>query len=211
MKIKVAARSSKLSQAQVKEVQQALPHLELIPTLVATYGDLDKKTSLRSLNKTDFFTKEVDELVLNTTCDIAIHSAKDLPEPINPLLTIIAITKGVDPSDVLVLRPHESLPNNALIATSSERREEAVKKIKSDVRFVDVRGTIEERLEKLYQGHYDGVVIAEAALIRLNLTHLNRIRLKDSTTPLQGQLAIIALKDNLEMSALFSPLDVRRI
>lgn len=212
--IDVGARSSPLSQAQVQEVQRELqkhhPGIVLKPILVSTTGDQDHSISLRTLGRTDFFTKEVDALLLAGQCRIAIHSAKDLPEPIPDGLRVIAITQGVDSADVLVLRPQENfaaLRSGALIATSSERREEAVRQLRGDLKFIDIRGTIGERLAKLDNGEADGVVVAEAALIRLGLTHLNRIRLPGSTSPLQGQLAILSRDHDTEMVGLFSCLN----
>lgn len=213
-KIIVGARQSPLSQAQVKEIHSELrkhyPKVEFDVKLVATYGDKDKTTSLRTLDKTDFFTREVDALVLNGTCRIGIHSAKDLPEPLTEGLLLIALTLGVDSSDALVLRKQGDLKAGAIVATSSERREEAVRKLHAGIKFVDIRGTIGERLEKLSSGQVDGVVIAEAALIRLGLTHMNRISLPGPTVPHQGQLAITARADDREMHALFACLDTRR-
>lgn len=168
--------------------------VELLPTFVETYGDLDRKTSLRMLGKTDFFTREVDEQVLSGHCDLAVHSAKDLPDELPEHLSLIAMTKGLDSRDALVLRQGdtlEALSSNAVIATSSERRAEAVGLLRQDFRFMDLRGTIEERLHLLDTGQADGVVVAEAALIRLRLTHLNRIYLPGSTVEGQGQLAVV--------------------
>lgn len=207
----VAARNSPLSRAQVFEVEKELqlffPSLKLEPIFVETTGDLDLKTSLRDRDKTDFFTKEVDELVERGFCRISIHSAKDLPEKIPDTLCVVAITKGVDPSDSLVIREGEtlfSLPVGALIATSSKRREENVKMLRSDFRFMDLRGKIHERLKYLNSKAADGVVVAEAAIIRLKLTHLNRIRIPGMTAPLQGKLAILARKEDKEMQEVFA-------
>lgn len=217
MEIVVAARSSPLSKVQYQEVYEELllasPHIVFKPIFIKTYGDLDRTTSLRSLVKTNFFTKDLDELLLAGKCRIAIHSAKDLPEPIPNGISLIALTKGVDSSDSLVLREGESLqslPAKAVIATSSAHREEAVKQLKEGFCFVDLRGTIEERLAKLQDGSADGVVVAEAALIRLKLAHLNRVTLPGETTPLQGQLAILAQSFDHEMAELFAPLDSRK-
>lgn len=214
MKISVVARSSPLSQVQANEVLQMLPsHIHFETHFISSTGDLDLKTSLRTLDKTDFFTREIDALVLNGKCRIAIHSAKDLPESNPDGLTIIAITRGIDPSDSLVMREFDSfetLKPGSIIATSSIRREEIVKTLRSDLAFRDLRGTIQKRLELLDHGDADGIVVAEAALLRLNLAHLNRIRLPGETTPLQGQLAILAKLDDEEMHALFSPLDSRK-
>jgi porphobilinogen deaminase len=103
----------------------------------------------------------------------------------------------------------ENLPNGSIIATSSDRREAIVRQLRSNLHFQDIRGTIGQRLEKLNQGHIDGVVIAEAALIRLGLTHLNRFTLPGETVKYQGQLAIMARDDDLEMFNLFACLDSR--
>lgn len=211
-----AARKSPLSQAQFAEVQRELaiyhPQILLHPYFVETTGDIDKRTSLRGLRKTDFFTKEIDNLLLEGKCLAAIHSAKDLPEPMPSGLAIAALTKGVDASDALVLRPGESLaslPSGARIATSSERREAAVSSLRQDLCYIDLRGTIGDRLAKLESGEADGVVVAEAALIRLGLTHLNRIALPGETTPLQGQLAIVVRANDSFLLELFKCLDSR--
>src|SRR5690348_2176382 len=102
VRISVGARDSKLSQAQVDEVLLALrsvfPNVTFEPIWQKTIGDIDLKTSLQDLDKTDFFTKEIDEMVLQKKCRIGIHSAKDLPDPLPLGLSIVAITKGVDPS-----------------------------------------------------------------------------------------------------------------
>jgi hydroxymethylbilane synthase len=188
-KITIAARNSKLSHAQVWEVFFALSvkhHVSFVPTWV-------------------------DALVLEKKCRIAVHSAKDLPDPIPQGLKIIAITKGEDPSDALVLRANETLSTlkpGARIGTSCVRREEMVQALKSDLTCVDIRGTIEERLAKLDRFEVDGVVMAEAALIRLQLNP-NRLPLQGDTAPLQGQLAILAREEDIEMQELFAVLDIR--
>lgn len=216
IEIKVGARSSNLSKAQVAEVlaliRQIHPQVSFEPVFALSSGDKDKATSLRTLGKTDFFTKEIDEMLLNGEVRAAIHSAKDLPDPLRKGLLMIALTRGVDPSDSLVLRAGDSLETlkkGAVIATSSERREQECLKLKSDFTFIDLRGTIEERLKKLERNEADGVVVAEAALIRLKLTHLNRVRLPGDTAEGQGRLAILAREGDLEMEQLFSPLHFR--
>lgn len=214
--ITVGARTSPLSRAQIeeirKEIQQFHPHVEFEVRHVTTIGDRDQKTSLRTLDKTDFFTREIDEMLLKGECRIGIHSAKDLPAPLSNGLALICLTKGVDSSDSLVLRQGETLKtlrSGAVIATSSERREECVRQLRRDLSFADLRGTIEKRLSKLETGEADGVVVAEAALIRLGLTHLNRITLPGTTAEGQGQLAVVARLEDQEMKSLFSCLDVR--
>lgn len=213
-KINVAARSSALSKAQVSEVEGELrafhPHVIFSPEWIQTHGDQDRSTSLRSLPKSDFFTREVDAKVLAGACRVAVHSAKDLPEILPMGLKLVALTRGVDPRDALVFRKGqalETLPRDARIGTSSARRDELLRSMRPDLICTDVRGTIEERLKLIDQGVIDGLVVAEAALIRLGLTHLPRLILEGETAPLQGRLAILAREDDEEMDALFACLD----
>ncbi len=182
----IGARSSPLSRAQVDEIRKEF-HLEFDVVWVETTGDKDQATSLRMMEKTDFFTRELDEMMLEGKIDAAIHSAKDLPDPLPRGLKIAALSIGVDPRDSLVIKRERV----EYVATSSARREEAVKNLFPNCRFVDLRGNIQERLEK----DVDGVVVAEAALIRLKLTHLKRIFLSGETAPNQGKLAIVTRED----------------
>jgi hydroxymethylbilane synthase len=212
----VGARSSPLSRVQCDEVLQELrqyhPDVAFCPVWVVTTGDNNLKTSLKTLDKTDFFTKEIDELQLTGTCRIGIHSAKDLPDPLPKGLKLVALTRGVDPSDSLVLQNGstvETLPPNAKIGTSSARREQNIHDLRSDLVCVDIRGPIQTRLDLLDRGIVQGLVMAEAALIRLKLNHRTRIVLPGDRAPLQGQLAVIALEADTEMAQLFHCIDVR--
>lgn len=212
--ITVAARGSLLSRKQVEEVYAELrcfhPDVMFELLFVDTLGDGDQQISLRSLEKTDFFTREIDALLLKSSCRAAIHSAKDLPEPLPQGLMIAAVTKGVDPSDVLVFRAGghlDTLPSPAKIGSSSARRDAAVRKIVPHALYLDLRGTIESRLAQLDAYKYDAIVMAEAALIRLGLCHRSRFRLPGSSAPLQGKLSVVIRETDWEMKQLFACLD----
>lgn len=210
MKVLCGARSSMLSRKQFEEVQCALqalhPHIVLEPIWAQSPGDRDHAVSLRTVNKTDFFTKDLDDLLLAGQIRVAVHSAKDLPHPLPEGLIVAAITCGIDPRDSLVMREKESwqsLPKGAKIGVSSDRRERLVLSLRSDFSFVDLRGTIEMRLAKLTNKEIDGLVMAEAALIRLGWTHWNRCIFEEKTAPLQGKLAVVCRIEDEEMQQLF--------
>ncbi len=173
--------------------------MELDLIWVETVGDRDKKTSLRFLEKTDFFTRELDQMVLAGTIEMAIHSAKDLPDPLPQGLSLWVLTAGLDPRDSLVFRRGFAFPEDGLVATSSSRREGVVRSLYPKAHFVDLRGTIGERLALLEKGVVDGVVVAEAALIRLQLTHLHRQVLPGETALHQGRLALIGKTENRDL------------
>jgi len=218
LSIEVAARSSLLSRAQVDEVLQEIrahhPQLSFQTHWVETQGDRDLATSLRFLDKTDFFTREVDTLVRARQCRLSIHSAKDLPGQLPEGLHLIALTRGLDSRDALVLREGETLshlPQGARIGTSSVRREKAIHALCADFLCTDVRGTIEKRLALLDNGALDGLIVAEAALLRLGLQRRNRVMLPGESAPLQGRLAILAREEDEEMKRLFAPIDTRAL
>jgi hydroxymethylbilane synthase len=213
--VTVASRGSLLARAQVEEVLLELqivhPDVYFQMTYVNTTGDLDLTTSLRSLEKTDFFTKEIEEMQLQGQCRLSIHSAKDLPASLQTGLVVVALTRGVNPADALVLPQGKTvadLPEGARIGTSSLRREAVIKEMRADFVCCDIRGTIESRLEQLDRGDFDGVVVAEAALLRLKVKR-PRLLFPGQSAPLQGQLAIVALEDDEECKQLFKCIDVR--
>lgn len=217
MKITIACRASLLSKAQAHEVEEEIriffPSLQFVPTFLFSKGDLDLTSSLRDLEKTDFFTKEIDALVLSQSCQISIHAAKDLPDPLPYGLKMVALTRGVDPSDVLLMKEGESLETlkeGAFIGSSSKRRDQMIRKIRKDLRCIEVRGTIDKRIEALLEGKIEGLVVAKAALIRLQLTHLNYLPLPGETAPLQGKLAVLARAQDQEMEEIFSKIDIRQ-
>ncbi|WP_201456780.1 hydroxymethylbilane synthase [Chlamydia sp. 17-3921] len=196
--LKIASRSSALAKAQVYECVDLLKkhypalRFELITT--TTKGDRDKKTSLRLVENSNFFTKDVDDLVSQGKCHIAIHSAKDLPAISN--LPIVAITQSLHPADLLIYaNRHEGYPPPSLnlrLGSSSIRRAETLKKLFPLGQVLDIRGTIEERLQQLEDGKYDAIVLAKAAALRLHLTFSCSQELPPPYHPLQGCLAITA-------------------
>jgi hydroxymethylbilane synthase len=197
-------------------VRYFYPEISFKAHFVDSKGDKDKNTSLRGLEKTNFFTDTLDTAILEGSAQVALHSAKDLPDPLPKGLVQAALTPCIDSRDAVVFADHISLDSSFLcsyplkIATSSKRREEAVRDILPQATFCDLRGTIEERLRVIETGIADGVVLAEAALIRLNMTHLPRIYLPGKTTSGQGSLAIVVREDQQALIELFSILDIRQ-
>ncbi len=169
------------------------------PVFVKTYGDIDKKRSLKNLPKDDFFTREVEQLHFKGSVDLSIHSLKDLPERLQEGLVLVAVTKGIDSRDALVFSKNLDIETPFIVGTSSKSREKNVLKIFPKAVCKDIRGTIEERIEQMDFGFYNGVVIAEAAILRLGLLDLKRIYLKGATAKGQGQLAIVARADDLNI------------
>ncbi len=210
-KLIIAVRSSPLSRAQFAEFAsffyRKFPEISLEPLFLQTKGDKDKKTSLRAMGKTNFFTEELDNLVLEKKCEGALHSAKDVPCPLPKGLCQAFLSKGVDSRDVLVMKKKGSWKDfsfKALVGVSSERREKMVQHKRGDLRCFDIRGTIEERLALLEKKGVEGIVVAEAALIRLKKTYLPRLFFEEQTESLQGKLSLLVHKERKDLQQLFS-------
>jgi len=218
--LRVGTRTSPLALAQVREIAQALqtiaPAVELEVVSMDTAGDIDKKTPISEMEGTDFFTREIDRALLNKKIDLAIHSAKDLPDRIPDGIAIVATTRSVDPYDVLVSKNGvklRDLPKGARVGTSSERRKNQLRAYRPDLKLVDIRGTMGERLDKLCSEDLDAIVIAGAGLIRLGLGRriTERISLDIlKPHPLQGSLAVAVRAGDEELRDLFGKLDGKK-
>jgi len=197
-KIRIVSRQSTLALLQVEEAMSlaGITDYEVIKT--TSYGDRHKELSLMDEGlAADFFTRELDEALLEGRADIAVHSAKDLPYPLPDGIDLLALTEGKDSSDSLVARDGltlDTLPAGSRIGTSSAQRKAELLNVRGDVEVVPIRGTIEERIALVDDGTVDALIVATCALDRLGLLHRATERLPFKTHPLQGKLAITALK-----------------
>ena len=193
-KIRIISRQSQLALLQVEELvkEAGITDYELIKT--TSYGDRHKEVSLMDEGLAqDFFTRELDEALLEGRADIAVHSAKDLPNPLPDGIELLALTEGKDPSDSLVARDGltlATLPEGSKVGTSSAQRKEELLKVRPDLVVVPIRGTIEERIAQVDDGSVDALIVATCALDRLGLSHRATERLPFKTHPLQGKLAV---------------------
>jgi uroporphyrinogen III methyltransferase/synthase len=147
--------------------------------------------------------------------DFAIHSAKDLPLPLPRDLEVVALMPPADQSDALACRPGagptlDKLPAGSKVGTSSPLRQKELRALRPDLEVVGIRGTIEERLSKLDRGLFDAVIVATCALKRLRLEHRIGEILPFATHPLQGHLAVTALRNRPDVKRLWEPLDLRK-
>ena len=193
-KFRIISRQSRLALLQVEELvkEAGITDYELIKT--TSYGDRHKEVSLMDEGLAqDFFTRELDEALLEGRADIAVHSAKDLPNPLPDGIELLALTEGKDPSDSLVARDGltlTTLPEGSKVGTSSAQRKEELLKVRPDLVVVPIRGTIEERIAQVDDGAVDALIVATCALDRLGLSHRATERLPFKTHPLQGKLAV---------------------
>lgn len=197
-KICIGTRGSRLALAQADEVVRSIGAGGVEVLIFDTAGDRDKDTPIDKVEGTDFFTDRIENALLKGEIDLAVHSAKDLPDRIPDGLTVAAVTPSIDADDVLVAKNNlklSELPKGTKVGTSSKRRKEQLLELRSDLIVQDLRGNIDERLRKLDRGEYDAIIVAAAGLIRLGLEKRITERLPFETAKRQGSLAL-EIRDN---------------
>ena len=199
-KIRVIARGSRLSRLQVEEVFKNFPELAYEIKYLESYGDKNQQISLLNGEApADIFTRELDDAIRQGDADIAIHSAKDLPYPLPEDIEVIALFPAFDTTDSLVSRNHKKLaelPAGSIIGTSSPLRKKGLNELRPDLTIKGIRGCIEERVQQVKDGKYDAAIVATCALKRLGMEDEIAEVLPFPTHPLQGFLAITALKES---------------
>lgn len=170
--LRIATRGSAQARTQAERVADAIravdPELNVELVFVETTGDRRTDVPLHSIGGLGVFVKEVQNAVLEGRADVAVHSAKDLPSTPAPGLVIGAFTERRDPRDVLVGRPLAELATGATVASGSVRRRAQLGALRPDLHFVELRGNIPTRLEKIPAG--GSIVMAAAALQVLGWT-----------------------------------------
>ncbi len=178
--IRLGTRGSELALCQSTLVAQRLRaaghEVELV--VIRTRGDATDRP-FREIEGRAFFTKELDDALLDRSVDLAVHSLKDLPTDDPPRVTTICVLKRADPRDLLLLRRDVALrrkggspgllPPGIRLGTSSARRFAELDHAFPGVVVVDLRGNVPTRVEKLRRGDFDGIVIAAAGVERLGL------------------------------------------
>ena len=199
-KIRVIARGSRLSRLQVEEVFKNFPELAYEIKYLESYGDKNQQISLLNGEApADIFTRELDDAIRQGDADIAIHSAKDLPYPLPEDMEVIALFPAFDTTDSLVSRDHQKLaelPAGSIIGTSSPLRKKGLNELRPDLTIKGIRGCIEDRVQQVKDGKYDAAIVATCALKRLGMEAEIAEVLPFPTHPLQGFLAITALKES---------------
>jgi len=192
----IATRESRLALWQANHVKQLLEAQGHQVTLMGmtTMGDQILDQPLSKVGGKGLFIKELEVALANGSAQIAVHSLKDVPMDLPDGFHLACILQREDPRDAWVSQHYDSLdslPQGAVVGTSSLRRTVLLQSLRPDLKIEPLRGNLDTRLKKLDDGHYAGIVLASAGLKRLGLK--DRIRhIFDLKTmiPAAGQGAI---------------------
>jgi hydroxymethylbilane synthase len=220
MQLTFATRPSALARWQTAHVIQLLqaahPGLECIERVIVTTGDRELDQLVPEIGQKGLFTSELEDALLSGEVQAAVHSLKDLPIEDTPGIVIAAIPEREAAQDVLVCAGAQtlsSLPEGARVGTGSLRRSAQLVARRPDLTILPLRGNVDTRLQKMLNGEYDAIVLAQAGLTRLGLqAYISQVLPLDVMLPAPGQgaLAVQCRADDTEtlevLAAIHDPL-----
>jgi hydroxymethylbilane synthase len=174
--IKIGTRASLLAITQstwVKtQIEQQYPETTVELVKIITKGDKILDVPLAKVGGKGLFVKEIEDALLESRVDLAVHSMKDVPAELPDGLQVAIIPEREIPQDAFISVKYknvEDLPQGASIGTSSLRRKSQLACLRPDLNIKDLRGNLDTRLRKLDEGQYDAIILAGAGLNRLGM------------------------------------------
>lgn len=217
----IGTRTSKLAVWQTRRVvellSEAWPGLECETRPFETRGDKTLDKPLPEIGGKGLFTLELEEGLRSGEIDAAVHSLKDLPVEDAPGLTVGAIAERADAGDCVVAQNGwtlETLPQGAIVGTSSIRRRAQLLTVRPDLDVRSIRGNVETRIRKVIEGRFDAAILARAGVERLGLIeHVTERLGLDVMVPAPGQgaLAVQCRKGDKETLELVVAIDIPAI
>ena len=197
----IGSRGSKLSLAYSSHVKNLLiksnsqfddNSIEI--KIIKTSGDIFQNKRISDIGGKGVFCKQIEEELLESKIDLAVHSLKDLPTKMTDGLCVNAVVKRNDPRDAFLSYSSKSfneLKPQSKIGTSSFRRQAQLNLLRNDLKIVTMRGNIDTRITKLKNKEYDAIVLSLAGIQMLNLINqVKEVFTIEQMLPAIGQGAI---------------------
>ena len=200
-KLIIGSRGSKLSLAYTGHVKDLLlksdPQFDydsIEIKIIKTTGDIFQNKKISDIGGKGVFSKQIEDELLDSKIDLAIHSLKDLPSKMTDGLCVNAVVKRNDPRDAFLSYSSKSffqLKSESIIGTSSFRRKAQLNFLRNDINIISMRGNIDTRIGKLKNKEFDAIVLSLAGLKMLNLgNEVKEVFTVDQMLPAIGQGAI---------------------
>ncbi len=178
-KLTIATRGSKLALWQSNHIKSLIESnftdVEVELKIIITSGDKILDVPLAKIGGKGLFLKEIEESMLRGEAQMAVHSLKDVPTVMPEGLLLSAITTREDVRDAMLSEKYpdiSSLPQGAVVGTSSLRRRMQIIKERPDLVIKDLRGNVDTRIRKLKEGEFDAIILAAAGINRLGFANL---------------------------------------
>jgi hydroxymethylbilane synthase len=200
----IGSRGSKLSLAYSHHVKKLLLkfHSEFDENsieikIIKTSGDIFQNKRISDIGGKGVFCKQIEEELLESKIDLAVHSLKDLPTIMTDGLCVNAVVKRNDPRDAFLSYSSKSfneLKPKSKIGTSSFRRRAQLNLLRNDLEIITMRGNIDTRIKKLKNKEFDAIILSLAGVQMLNLQkEVKEVFAIEKMLPAIGQ-GVIALQ-----------------
>lgn len=223
--IRIGSRGSDLALWQAHYLKDKLKQIGVDSTIkiIKTRGDNIQHIGFSKMEGKGFFTKEIEDELLEDKIDVAVHSMKDLPTNHPEGLCIAGVSYREDPSDCLVIDKKAvdkempwDLKEGAIVGTSSARRKAMIRSIRTDIVCRDIRGNVPTRIEKIKKEGFDGIVLASAGINRLELNledyHVVRLHPREFIpAPAQGVLAYQTRESDTDTRKIIAKINDREV
>lgn len=173
--MRLGTRRSRLALTQSGMIARALgADVHLVE--IETEGDRQLDGPLKGPLAKGFFTEAIESALRAGTIDLAVHSLKDLPVDPPADLLLAATPEREAAYDLLLVREDAwrdasggGLPvvAGARIGSTSPRRAALLAAWAPDATVLPLRGNVTTRVERLREGRFEAIVLAEAGLRRL--------------------------------------------
>ena len=215
----VGSRNSQLAKQHIKIFERSFKRnidssleIRIKKKFFRTTGDKFLSTKISEIGNKGLFSKEIDEALINFEVNLGIHSLKDLPTSLPKELKIAAVLKREDYREIMISNQNKNikdLKRNAIVGTSSIRREMQLRKIRPDLTIKQIRGNVDSRIKKVKKKKFDAILIAYAGVKRLGIyCYKNIINPKIIVPALgQGAIALVVNKKNEFINKLIGKLN----
>ncbi len=208
--IRIGTRGSALALAQTSTIAERIERSGQQVEIVKISTPGDRSSAPIAEIGVGVFTSALREALTSGEIDVAVHSYKDLPTTPEPGLVIAGVPEREDPRDALIARNGLALgelPPGSVIGTGSPRRAAQLKALGLGLEVVGIRGNIDTRMRKVFDGELDGVVLARAGLARVG--RLDEITetldpIQMLPAPAQGALAVECRADDVDIEHLLA-------
>lgn len=195
--LRIATRGSRLALKQYEIISGDLEFQKIKSTAVVieSHGEHDTETPLYKMKEQGVFVKRLNDKILSGEVEAAVHSAKDIPNEIDQELVISYFSKRADPRDYFVSHVNISSFSGS-VGSSSIRRKVFLSLHNRGLKFENIRGNIDTRVRKWERGDIGAIVVAKAALDRLNLIPPGEAIAEEicPPDPNQGFIAVVTLR-----------------
>ncbi|MDA9650303.1 hydroxymethylbilane synthase [Candidatus Pelagibacter sp.] len=215
-KIIIGSRGSKLAltyaqNAKDKIIQNtSLNDDDIIIKEISTKGDQVQDIRLSEVGGKGLFSTNIEKELQDEKIDIAVHALKDMPAIETVGLRTDTFLERNDPREILITKDKKKLMElkvDAIIGTSSFRREFQIKRNRSDLNCKLIRGNVDTRIKKLNDGLYDAIILSYAGIKSLNIEdNIAEVFSTEEIIPSAGQ-GIIALQCRKNDNEIISILD----